>query len=213
MPAAGTLSTPRIPWATPSRKFFLSPGSRCHDPDGFSQPWFSREASPRRAAWPGRGGAGSVEAAPRLVPGRSERGRAAVEPSASGLPPPAAGKRTELECDGGTGTARSSGSSRPCKGRAGAADIAKALGTRTFLHHPSCPGAPETAPELPKGCLGSAALLGCSKCRSAAVWVVILPMLLSNQHGSEFSGWAGRSAPAARFGAALPRVLRSPELP
>lgn len=144
--------------------------------------------------------------------GRSEAGQR-WEPSASGLPPPAAGKRTELECDGGTGTARSSGSSRPCKGRAGAADIAKALGTRTFLRHPPCPGAPETAPELPKGCLGSAALLGCSKCRSAAVWVVILPMLLSNQHGSEFSGWAGRNAPAARFGATLPRVLRSPELP
>lgn len=119
-----------------------------------------------------------MEAALRLVPGRSKRGRAAAEPGASGLPPPAAGKHTELACDGGTGTARSSGSSHPCKGRAGAADITKTPGTWMFLHHPPCLGAPETAPGLPKGCLGSAALLGCSKCRSAAVWVVILPLLL-----------------------------------
>lgn len=46
--------------------------------------------------------------------GQSREPQARWEPCTSGLPPLAAGKRREPACDGGTGTARLSGSSHPC---------------------------------------------------------------------------------------------------
>lgn len=101
-------------------------------------------------------------------------------PCASGPWPPAAGQRRERACDGGTGTARSSGSSRPCKGKAGTADtslkptsLAPCTRAQIFLLHPPLLVHLKQAPELPKEYLGSEALLGCSKCSLATDLAII----------------------------------------